>query len=316
MDSLIIEIILFILGVFLLTYGAETVVKGSIHIAERFGLPKMVIGLTVVAFATSAPEFAVSFNATIHNLPNLAVGNVVGSCILNILLVLGIIAFATPMQIERSIIKRQIPVLVAITTLVTLFSFANAFSRPFGILLLIIIYPFLLFQKRAEPKFHAIKHHESASNLLKALFMTIAGIVMLWLGSDWVVISSQYFAKQLMLSESLVGLSIVAIGTSLPEIATSIVAKRHNEPELALGNIIGSNVFNILFVLGFSLLFVDEPMQFVDSMKHVDIPIMLVSAVVFWLLATRRKLDRLSGTVLISLYLLYTYYLLERGQLI
>lgn len=302
---LTINIILFILGLFLLSVGAEKVVEGSLALAMKFHVPKVIIGMTLVAFATSAPELAVSLAATFDGATEMAVGNVIGSCILNTLLVLGIIGIIMPIYAKHIPIRREATAFVLIALITFGFSLTGHFESWHGIILLALMVPFLWLQTGMDPD-HEAKEPITEGSLFWGLTWTILGGVMLWMGSDWMVMAAVYFGAYFGLSEAFIGLTIVAVGTSLPEIATSLAANKKQEHEIALANIIGSNIFNILFVLGMAASLSPAPMVVSTNMQFFDIPIMIAAGIIFLMLVFRGHLSRLSGLMLVGLYAAYT----------
>lgn len=309
---LTINIILFILGLFLLSIGAEKVVEGSITLAVRFKVPKVIIGMTLVAFATSAPELAVSLSATLDGASEMAVGNVIGSCILNTLLVLGIIGIVMPIHAKHIPIRREVFAFVIIALITFGFSLSGHFDQWHGIILLVLMLPFLWLQKGMDPD-HETRSPDEEGSLFWGLTWVILGGIMLWMGSDWMVMAATFFGKEFGLSESFMGLTIVAVGTSLPEIATSLAANKKQEHEIALANIIGSNVFNILFVLGMAASFSPAPMVVSTSIQNFDIPVMIISGIIFLTMVFRGHLSRLSGFLLVGLYVAYTTVLIVQN---
>jgi len=309
------QIGLFLLGVFLLTFGAETVVKGSIVVSHYFKIPKIIIGLTVVAFATSAPELAVSLNAALSGSTDMAIGNIIGSCILNILLVLGLVSLITPIKpkkLNKSLLSKELPILCAVSALTIFIGFVSDFNKSTGFLFLGLLLLYIYAQKNFDKELKI--SHEVVSNkkLFINAFLTIFGITMLAIGSRWVVESSLYFARLFELSEAFIGLTVVAVGTSLPEIVTSIVANKRHEPDLAIGNIVGSNIFNLLFVLGLTSVLSPTPLVVSTQIKFFDMPIMLISVVIFWAMISKKSLSRYSGFLFLGLYVVYTAMLIAQ----
>ena len=305
-------IFLFVLGLVILTIGAEWLVRGSAALALSFGLSPLVVGLTVVAFGTSSPELAVSIRAAITAQSDIALGNVIGSNICNVGLVLGLAALIRPMQIQLSIIKREIPMLLFAVLILIFFLLNHTISRLEGIFLgaLLILYlavSFLLSQKKDLqretdlPKIHPMPRW-------KQIVLLGIGLAGLLLGSNLMVANAIELARMAHLSEAFIGLTIVAIGTSLPELATSVIAAIRKENDIAVGNVIGSNIFNIFAILGFSSAI--RPLAAVN-LGWIDLGVMaLFSLLLLPLLRTGFVLDRKEGLFLLSAFVVYNAYLL------
>ena len=250
-------ILFFILGLALLSFGAELLVRGSSRLASALGISPLVIGLTVVAFGTSAPELAVSINSALSGTANIAVGNVVGSNILNVLLILGVSAAIIPLVVSRQLIRLDVPFMIAATLLVTALAWNGQLSRGEGFFLfaLLLGYIFILIRlsrkekKRERDEFgdeYQLQTKPGVAFWLLNTAFTLGGLGLLVLGSDWLVSSAVAIAQKLGISDLVIGLTVVAVGTSMPELVTSIVAARKGERDIAVGNIVGSNIFNIL----------------------------------------------------------------------
>jgi cation:H+ antiporter len=314
-------IIFFILGLGFLVIGADVLIRGASRLALTFGIAPLVIGLTVVAFGTSAPELAVSVQAAISNQANLALGNVVGSNIFNILFILGVSSLIAPLIVAKNLIRRDVPIMIGISVVVYLFALNYFFSFTEGLILfisLIIYLWFLIYQSRRENS----KNKEDEKNTVevektsffghfKNIGFIILGLGLLILGSNWLVDSSVIFAKYLGVSELVIGLTIVAIGTSLPEVVTSIVATIRGERDIAVGNVIGSNIFNILGVVGFAGIFSPNGIAVAPSMINFDLPFMIAVALICLpIFITGGTISRLEGLLLFTIYVVYTVHLI------
>lgn len=306
---------LFIGGLIALYCGGEALVRGASGIGVRFGMSPMVVGLTIVAFATSAPELAVSLGAVLRNAPGLAVGNVVGSNICNLTLVVGIVVLLARPSLRDKLIRLELTVLVSSTVIVS-FLLADAWlSRIEGALLLAGIIAYIMF---AVHRLRGSNADASADDLdsgipiisgtiWKQILFSAAGVGLLILGSDWLVEGSVLVANMYGISPAVVGLSAAAIGTSLPEIAASVVAARHNHADLAAGNLIGSNIFNLLLVLGGTAIV--SPLS-TGSVTFTDIVIMCATTFLSLILMfTRSRMMRIDGLVLIALYVGYLVFI-------
>lgn len=295
-------------------------VDGSSSIAKTFKIPPILIGLTIVAFGTSAPEAAVSINAAIKGSNEIALGNVVGSNLFNFLLVIGISSIINPMKVQKSTILKEFP--FAILTSIVLFilcadvslqgSEIDVISRADGLILLSLFLVFLYYLiEMAIMSRDDYKDDGQKSSLGKSIFMSIIGVAGIIYGSEWVVNASSSIAIDLGMSKNLVGLTIVAVGTSLPELVTSIVAAFKNESDIAMGNVLGSNLFNVLLVLGISSSIRPIP---INPAIFVDMIFLLIVTIITYVFAvTKKKVFRLEGVFLVCLYIGYMSYIIIRN---
>ena len=313
--------ILFVLGFFALVKGADVLVDGASSLAKRFGVSILVIGLTIVAFGTSAPELVVSVLASLDGHNDLAIGNIVGSNISNVLLMLGICAFIAPLVVKRQTVMREIPfailsiVLLAIFVLDSIINGAsqNMLSRTEGITLLslfaIFIYYTFIVSRNGKDEENEIEDMSVA----KSLIFIALGLVGLTLGGKWIVDGAVEIARLFGMTEALIGLTIVAIGTSLPELAASAVATYKGKTDLAIGNVVGSNIFNVFLVLGINSSIANIPY---NPLMNTDMAVAIGSIVllfVFVLFSKGHKLNKWQGGVFVILYILYIIYLVYRG---
>lgn len=308
-------ILAFIAGLLLLLIGAEGLVRGASRLAARFGMSALIIGLTVVAFGTSAPELAVSLKAAVDGQAGIALGNVVGSNVFNVLFILGISALIVPLTVAQQLIRFDIPLMVGLTLLVLLLVLDGSVGRFDGGLLVIGLVAYLLFlfrqsRRASSPEIHAA-HGPNAVPLLRNLAYVVVGLGMLVVGSRWLVDGAVVFAQDLGVSDQVIGLTIIAAGTSLPEVVTSIVAALRGERDIAVGNVVGSNVFNILGVLGLTGLLAPVGISVPEAMVGFDIPVMIVVALACLPICfTDGVISRWEGGVLFAYYLAYTLYLI------
>lgn len=315
--------LLLIVGFVLLIKGADIFIDGSVYLAKYFNIPTIIIGLTIVAFGTSLPEAAVSITSSVKGSNALAFSNVVGSNIFNLLAIVGISSLIKPVAVDRQIIKRDFPFLIIITGLVLLISIDMLQSRLDGIILLILFLEYM-----AYLIFHTVR--SSANNNLDCdlslkeqgkddekekfklikLFMIAGGLAAIVLGGDMVVDNACEIARRFGVSNNFIGLTIVAIGTSLPELVTSLVASKKGENSIAIGNVIGSNVFNLLFILGMSC--VISPINILtDSL--VDVIFLMVTSVLMYLFCLKnKKYSRSLGAVSLAMYIGYMIYIVLR----
>ena len=309
---MIIDTLLLILGFAILIKGADLFVDGSSSIASNFKVPKILIGLTIVAFGTSAPEFAVSIKSIISGNYDIVLGNVIGSNILNILLILGFSALFKPLVVNNNTIKKEIPILILFTVLFAVLitdsifdlNVINSFTRSDGLILTLFFSIFVYYLISITRNHDKKEESNIKMSLLKSFLFTILGIAMIVLGSNFVVNSASSIAKTIGVSEKLIALTIVAFGTSLPELVTSVIATKKGECDLAIGNVVGSNIFNIGIVMGIPVTIFGGISQI--NFNYVDILVMLLSVVLlFFFSYSGRKIDKKEGIVFLLLFLAY-----------
>lgn len=305
---MVFQLLLLVVGFVMLVKGANWFVDGASNIAAKFKIPQLVIGLTIVAMGTSAPEAAVSITAALQGSANITIGNIVGSNILNVLVILGLSAVIVPIAVAKSTVHIETPFLICITVVLLLLGLDNTISLLDGIILVIlfIVYlAYLLYMARHNPE---EPEKSKYLKLWQALLATVVGLVLIVFGSDIAVDAASEIARILGLSERFIGLTIVALGTSLPELFTSVTAARKGNADIAIGNIVGSNVFNILFVVGLSSLVTPVPF----APNFIVDTLVATAAVVFLLLAAlkSKKLVRWHGIVMLLGYVAYFIYLL------
>lgn len=312
--SLPLAIVFLVVGFVLLIKGADSFVDGSSSIAKRFHVPSIIIGLTIVAMGTSLPETAVSVTASVSNNNALAISNAVGSNIFNLMMVIGVCALLTPVAVQRDVVRRDIPfsVFCAILLLVLGYLGNMTLGHLDGALMLVLFAGFILYMIfKALSASKAGDASEEAEDVKimsvpGSLIYIVLGGVGIALGGDVVVKSASNIAVTFGMSQTLVGLTIVSVGTSLPELVTSIVAARKNEIDMALGNAIGSNVFNILMVLGIASAI--SPIAFLTE-NIIDIGVLLGFSLLVWLFAaTKKRIDKLEGLIMAALYVAYVVY--------
>lgn len=325
--EILLQIVLLLAGFFMLIKGADVFVDGSAAVAQKFKVPGVIIGLTIVAMGTSAPELAVSTSAAISGSNAIAVSNVLGSNIFNLLMVLGICAILSPISVEDGIMKRDFPFSIIITIILALFaSFGILFTgqkipsdftadvgdlqRWKGIILLALFVIYLVITV-----FIALKNREEgevieAMPVWQALLSIVIGVAAIIIGGQLVVNSAKAIALFCGMSETLVGLTIVAIGTSLPELVTSIVAARKGQNGMAVGNVVGSNIFNLLLILGVSSSI--HPIA-VSMESLIDILILIVISIICFIFSkTDKKINRTEGIIMVLIYCAYTAYAIIR----
>ena len=311
--------LLFLLaGLVLLYFGAEGLVRGSSSIALRLGVSPLLIGLTVVAFGTSAPELVVSLKAALMGQGDISVGNVVGSNICNIGLILAFSALIAPIKVASQIVRVDTPIMIAVTGLALVLLYDGMLSRLegiflFSLLVVYIIFSILLAKKKPADALSAEFSEEikmSKKGLVLDLAMVIGGLVMLVFGARFLVDSAIEIARSIGLSEAVIGLTIVAIGTSLPEFATSLVAALKKEADIAVGNVVGSNIFNILGILGISA--VVTPLSS-SGITGIDLGVMATFALALWCFSiTGHRISRAEGILMIVAYAGYVAWLVAR----
>lgn len=343
-DSMAINIVLLVLGVIIVLKGADWLTDGAVNIATRFGVSQMVIGLTIVAMGTSMPEFCVSMVSALKGTPDLAVGNVVGSNTLNTLLIVGCSALVAPILVKRSSVKRDIPFAVVASLLMLLFCLDGAIGRVDAAVLFagfcLFMFVTLKYAKTTEEHAATVatsgaatttaiseastsqassseasssetsapeSSQASGTSMLKAVVMLVVGLLCLIAGSNMFVDNASFVASSLGVSDAVIGLTIVAGGTSLPELATSMVSAKKGNSDIAIGNVIGSNVFNILMIIGITGLV--KPMH-IAGITTLDLIMMLASMLLMWFFCrTTYKVKRWEGAVLTIVYLAYLTWL-------
>ena len=316
-------LITFLAGLALLIFGADLLVRGASRLSLSLGIAPLVVGLTVVAFGTSAPELAVSVKGALDGQTDIAMGNVVGSNIFNVLFILGVSALLAPLVVDRQLIRQEVPIMVGLSALVLWMAMDRSISFADGAVLLgaLLAYIFLLYRqgKNAAPAEVSDPLLSNAPGLLSRLPVQLAlivvGLAMLVLGSRWLVDAATIFATLLGVSPLVIGLTIVAAGTSLPEVATSVIAALRGEREIAVGNVLGSGIFNLGAVLGISAMVSGSGLQVPSSLLAFDLPVMLAVAIACLpVLFTGHLIARWEGAVFLGYYVAYTTYLVLNAQ--
>ena len=306
---MLLDIVLIVVGVVLVLFGADRLTEGASALARRMNVPEIIIGLTIVAAGTSAPELFVSLVSALKGTPDLAVGNVVGSNTMNAMLIVGCAAMVAPMTISRSTVKKDIPFSVGASVLLIVLALDSFLGRVDGIVLLLGFAVFMTYTLMQAKSGRATEVQAEVSPVWKNLVYLVGGLLGLVLGSNLFVDSASSVAYALDISEGVVGLTVVAGGTSLPELATSVVAARKGQSAIAIGNVIGSNVFNILLILGLTATI--SPLE-IEGITTIDMAVMLISVVLVWLFSfTRFTVERWEGVVLVGGYLIYLYWLIS-----
>lgn len=310
-----ISILLLIIGMALLIKGADFFVDGASNIAKALRIPTLIIGLTLVSIGTSAPEFAVSLDASLKGENEISFGNVVGSNIFNTFVVIGVSAIITPLAVSKNVKKFDIPILLGIYGLLIIFGFVSSPNiinlwEAIVIFSLTIIYTvFLIIREKKEPQPEEKEEEKKKPWWLSLIFVAI-GLAAIIFGGELVVDNAVLMAEKLHITKEIIGLTIIAIGTSLPELVTSIVAARKGENDIAVGNAIGSNIFNIILILGFCSIL--APAAVTDS-SLLDVIIVLFSGIVVFVFCFKSyKINRWQGVVMVSLYALYVTFLVLR----
>lgn len=312
--------IILLIGFLFLIKGADFFVEGSSSIAKRFNIPSLIIGLTIVAFGTSAPEAAVSITAAIGGQNEMAIANVVGSNIFNILFVVGVTAMIRPIYVQKSTILKEFPFLLLSSIVLAILAYdvkfqgynENILTRSDGLIFiaLFIIFIYYLVDMAINSNDETNEENYKIMSFSKSILLSIGGLLGIIIGGKFVVNSASDIAISLGMSENLVGLTIVAVGTSLPELATSIVAAKKGESDIAIGNAVGSNIFNILFVLGVSSCISNVPVQLE---AFTDMFVMIVSTLIVYILAiSNRKISKVEGMIINLLYISYFIFIIYR----
>ncbi len=313
------DCVLLVVGMALLIKGADFFVDGSSKIAKAFHIPSLIIGLTLVSMGTSAPEASVSINAAVNDLNDLSIGNVVGSNIFNTLFILGVSALFTPLLIKDEMKKYDIPIMIGLYLVLILFGFVISplkldIIESIVLLLIFVAYILSLFFRAKKENQNKVAEDEekiSTGKLVVSIVLAIVGLAAIIFGGDLVVDSASSIATRLGMSEALVGLTIVAVGTSLPELVTSVVASVKKENDIAIGNVIGSNIFNVVFILGLSSTISS---LVVNSAVLLDMIVMLVSGVIVLIFAIcSKKVNKWQGIIMFMLYVAYLTYIIVRN---
>ena len=318
------QVLMFVLGLVVLVVGADVMVRGASRLAVSFGVSPLVVGLTVVAFGTSAPEMAVSVGSALAGTPDLAIGNVVGSNIANVLLILGISALITPLLVDEQIIRQEIPIMIGASALLVVMALDGNIGLVESIALfaLVIIYTvFLVVQSRRASK--AVQDEFETEiptstwdrHWAVQVALIAVGLVLLVVGAGWLVDAAVAFARAFGVSDLVIGLTVVAVGTSMPEIATSIVAAIRGQRDIAVGNVVGSNVFNILAVLGAAGIAAGAGLPVSEAARNFDLWVMLaVAFACLPIMITGREIARWEGVIFLAYYAAYTAWLVLQAQ--
>jgi cation:H+ antiporter len=311
----------FVAGLLFLIIGAEALVRGASRLAAVLGISPLVIGLTVVAFGTSSPELAVSVKSALTGQASIALGNIIGSNIFNVLFILGMSALIVPLVVSQQLVRLDVPLMIALSFLVLLLALDGSFGPVDGTLLVagLVTYIWVLIRlsrketasARRGPVEEAANANPEGAGWIRNITFVIIGLALLVLGSRWLVDGAVSFARHLGVSELIVGLTIVAAGTSLPEVVTSIIAALRGERDIAVGNVVGSNIFNILAVLGITSIVAPEGIPVSSAVIGFDLPVMIAVALACLpIFFTGGTISRKEGVLLLAYYLAYTAYLI------
>lgn len=302
------QVLLLMIGIIVVIKGADWLTSGAVGMAERIGVPQIIIGLTIVAMGTSMPEFFVSLMSAINGTPDLAVGNIVGSNIFNALLIVGCAAMVAPIAIQRTTVKKDIPVAVFASLLLMGMTLDGQISRIDAAILFVIFLAYLWITLRgAKTEDDTADEEKKPMPVLKAVMLVVVGLAGLVIGSDVFVDNATSIAHTMGISDAVIGLTIVAGGTSLPELATSVVAAKKGNSGIAIGNVLGSNVFNILMILGITGLI--TPMT-ISGITVIDLAMMVISMILLWLFSfTKYRIERWEGVVLTAIFIGYITWL-------
>lgn len=318
----IVQFAQFVFGLLFLVAGAELLVRSAAGMARDLGVAPVIVGLTVVAFGTSAPELAISIRAVLAGQGAIAVGNVVGSNIANLLLIIGLAAAIVPLRVSAKVVRHEVPIMVVVSLLAFLLAANGVIGRAEGLLLVVLLVAYVAFQvfearranratRREYAEEYPVPDLPHKGGTLKRLALLVAGLGVMLLGANWLVESASALARALGVSELVIGLTIVAVGTSAPELATSLVAAQRGQRDIAVGNAIGSNVFNLLCVLGITAFVAPAPLQIPQAALAFDLPVMVAAAIaclpIFW---TRYTVRRWEGLLFLAYYAVYLAWLL------
>ena len=307
-----IQIVILIIGFIVLIKGADLFVDAASSLAANFKVSKMLIALTIVSFGTSAPELAVSIKSMLSGSGDIVLGNVVGSNILNILLILGVAGCVHFLNVKNATVKKELPITILLSTILFVVmndilisnSKVNSLTRSDGIIILLFFLVFVYYLISSMRNKIDATEEKPKYNILKSIFFTVIGIVCLVLGSNAVVDSASAIARIIGVSERLISLTIIALGTSLPELVTSVVATKKGEYDIAIGNVVGSNIFNIGIVLGVPLTIFGGIKSF--SINMVDVVVMVLSSVLLLLFSFKdRKISKIEGIIFLIIFVVY-----------
>lgn len=308
---MLIELVLLVIGFVMLIKGADIFVEGAAGIAAKFGIPQLVIGLTIVAMGTSAPEAAVSIAAAFKGTADITIGNVVGSNIMNILVILGVTSIIVTMAVQRSTVRYEIPFVVLVTIVLLVMGAQDGqIGRVDGVILWALFIVYLVYLFVMARRGRQTDEEKPAAPVWKLLLYVVVGAVLIVVGADVSVDAASEIARIIGLSERFIGLTIVAFGTSLPELCTSVVAARRGNADLAIGNIVGSNIFNILFVVGTTALIIPVPF---NPAFAIDTAVAVIAALLLWIcVLPGRKLICPAGVCMLAGYAGYFAYLMMK----
>ncbi len=312
-------------GLALLIAGAEMLVRGGASFAARIGVSSLVIGLTIVAYGTSSPELVVSTKAALSGSADIALGNVVGSNIFNILFILGISALICPLVVSQQLVRVDVPIMVALSVLAFILSLDGVLGKGDGIIFLtgIVFYTWLVIRfGKKEKKKQVISEYESefggtrkSKSWLLDIFLILTGLGVLILGARWFVDGAVGIARSLGISELIIALTIVAAGTSMPEVATSVMASIRKERDIAVGNVVGSNIYNILAILGVASILAKDGLSVSLGIRDFDMPVMIAVAIACLpIFFTGKTISRWEGGVFVFYYVAYTTYLILKSS--
>ena len=314
---MILYFILLIVGFIILIKGADFFVEGTSGVAGNFKVPKMLIGLTIVSFGTSAPEFAVSIKSLLSGSGDIVLGNVIGSNILNILLIVGTSALFHSLNVKNNTVRKELPITLMITTAFAVLlsdnifakNIQNSFPRGDGLVLVLFFGVFLYYLISMSRNTIEQESDETYPSMKKSIIFTILGLIGIVMGSNFVVDGASEFAKLIGISERMISLTIVALGTSLPELVTSVTATRKGEYDIAIGNVVGSNIFNIGMVVGIPVALIGGITNI--NFSYVDIIVMLMAAFLLFVFSLNdNKISKKDGLVLLSVFVIYYSYVI------
>lgn len=318
---MIVSVISLVVGFVMLIKGADMFVDGASKVAAKLKVPLIVIGLTIVAFGTSAPEAAISINSAFQDNAGIAVGNVIGSNTLNVLLILGISALFTAVPVKKSTFRYEIPFVIIISAVLILLGvLGGTIDKIDAVILLVLFVAFFVYlivlSKKGDNSSDDVPALTAKDTVPKMIIFIIIGLAAIVLGSDFTVTGATAIAEALHVEDRIIGLTIVAFGTSLPELVTSVTAARKHQADIAIGNIVGSNIFNILFVIGLAGIFSPNPIRFENSFI-IDGVVATAAVLLLWILIFKsKKLKRAGGIIMLGCYAVYFIYLLIQPTLL
>lgn len=305
---MILNLFLLLVGIAMLVISSNLFVDAASDLANSFGVPKMVIALTIAAFCTCTPELAISFNSIMSQNYDITLSNVVGSCVVNILLIIGIASIVKPIKIKTVTVSKELPLLLITTIMFSLLFIDNTLSRIDAVILIFMFLIFCFYLYNLIKRFHQLNEEKAKNSRIKSVFITLMCIVIIMLSSDVVVNSATYISDTVNISKKLISMVLIVIGTSLPELMITVVSAKKGEFDMTVGNIIGTNIFNICIVLGLPILIFGDVTS--TAFNLIDMGVVVSGALLFYILgSSEREIVRSEGALMLFVFVIYYLYL-------